>query len=171
MNNKNLNLNKKNFQTDRFHYIHLSLNEFTLENFKQVIIQKFKLNSTYSILIKVNDAEQGIFKMCGEQIGLVINNDHDIEIIENIYNIIIQRIEIASELYGFTQTITGIELMYTQINKSEEFTLKNISNLFIPKHLVKIQEIHKNFNYKVLPFTTKMSYYGEPLVGDVKLEY
>jgi len=69
-NKLNTNNIKYNFQ-----FIHFSFNDFTSDNFKNIIVNKFKLNTTYSILLKISSPNNLIFKMCGPQIGLVIKNE------------------------------------------------------------------------------------------------
>ena len=75
-----------------FKYIHISFKDFTLERFQSEITKNFKLNTTYSILLKISSGNSLIFKMCGPQIGIVIGNEHNLDYYSNLYNIIITRI-------------------------------------------------------------------------------
>ena len=49
--------NKSNFK-----YIHISYEDFTLIRFKNIIMNNFKLNTTYSILLKISSNNNLIFK-------------------------------------------------------------------------------------------------------------
>ena len=76
--------NKLNFK-----FIHISYEEFTLERFLSEIMKNFKLNTTYSILLKISSGNNLIFKMCGPQIGVVITSEHNLEYYSKLYNLII----------------------------------------------------------------------------------
>ena len=69
----------KNNQKINFKFIHISFEDFTLENFLKIIMNNFQLNTTYSILLKISSNNNLIFKMCGHQIGIVINNENDLK--------------------------------------------------------------------------------------------
>ena len=46
-----------------FKFIHISYEEFTQEKFQSEILKNFKLNTTYSILLKINSENNLIFKI------------------------------------------------------------------------------------------------------------
>ena len=76
-----------------FKYIHIPFENFTLGKFQGEIIKNFKLNTTYSIIIKISSSNNLIFKMCGPQIGLVVGNNHNLQYYSDLYNLILTRIE------------------------------------------------------------------------------
>lgn len=82
---KNLNSNIK--------YLHFSFENFTLKNFQNLLMKNFRLNTTYSILIKISSVNNLIFKMCGPQIGLVVRAEHDLDFYKNLYSLILTRLE------------------------------------------------------------------------------
>ena len=111
-----------------FKYIHISFKEFTLEKFQSEITKNFKLNTTYSILLKISSGNSLIFKMCGPQMGIVIGNEHNLDYYSNLYNIILTRIETTIDNYDYLDVVEGLEIMYFAITTQKEMTLKNISN-------------------------------------------
>ena len=143
-----------------FKYIHISFKEFTLEKFQSEITKNFKLNTTYSILLKISSGNSLIFKMCGPQIGIVIGNEHNLDFYSNLYNIILTRIETTIENYDYLDVVEGLELMYFAITTQKEMTLKNISNYNFNQQMINKKEVKKNFNQRLLPLTIDTSYYG-----------
>lgn len=59
--------------TNKFKYLYIALNDFTLENLKTFILDNFKYHSRYSILIKLCSLEEGIYKMTGRQVGFEVS--------------------------------------------------------------------------------------------------
>ena len=62
-----------------FKFLHFSFESFTKQKLQSEIMKNFKLNTTYSILLKISSGNNLIFKMCGPQIGIVIANEHNLE--------------------------------------------------------------------------------------------
>ena len=67
-------------------------NDFNATSFINFIMENFHLNNNYSILIKFWFSGNSIFYMSGKQIGLKIENSHDLKYYSHIYNVIIIRI-------------------------------------------------------------------------------
>lgn len=144
----------------KFKYIHISYEDFTLEKFKLEIMKNFKLNTTYSILLKISSDNNLIFKMCGPQIGIVIGNEHDLDYYSKLYNLILTRIETTIDNYNYIDSVNGLEIMYSVIIPQKELTLKNISKYSLNQQMINKQQIKKNFNQNLLPLTVDTSYYG-----------
>jgi len=147
-------------------FIHISYVDFTLENFQSEIMKNFKLNTTYSILLKISSNNNLIFKMCGPQIGLVIRNEHDLDYYLKLYELILIRIETTVDLYSYLDTIEQIEIMYSIIVPQKELTLKNLSKYYLKQQMINQKEVKKNFNENMLPFTTDISYYGYNMLNE-----
>ena len=119
----------KNFYKNKdIIFLHFSYNNFTFKIFQIEIMKNFKLNTTYSILLKISSGNNLIFKMCGPQIGIVIKNEHDLEFYYKLYNIIITRIESTLNNYNYLENIDALEIMCSVIIPQAELALKNISN-------------------------------------------
>jgi hypothetical protein len=151
--------------TNIIKHIHFNLNEFTLNSFQERFIQEFKVNHTYSILIKLSSLELAEFKMIGPQIGYIVSNEHDLSQINNLYSTLIQRIEEYSDLYGMTDSIRMIELIYTSINTPVNKLIKNINKIPLSKQLINVSDTRYNFNSKNLPLSLDIQNYAE-LVSD-----
>ena len=158
--------NKKSF----FKFIHISYEEFTQEKFQSEILKNFKLNTTYSILLKISSENNLIFKMCGPQIGLVIGSEHDLQYYSKIYDLIITRIETTVDNYNYLDTVDGIEIMYSVIIPQKELTLKNISNYPLNQQMINKSKVKKDFNQNLLPLTVDTSYYGFLITSDERLD-
>src|SRR6202030_2879352 len=148
-----------------FKFIHMSFTNFTLEKFKSKIMKNFKLNTTYSILLKISSNNNLIFKMCGPQIGLVIGNEHDLDYYSKLYNLILTRIETTVDLYNYLDTIEHIQIMYSIIVNQKDLTLKNLSKYSLKQQMINQKEVKKIFNENMLPFTEDTSYFGYNLLG------
>ena len=156
----------KNNQKINFKFIHISFEDFTLENFLKIIMNNFQLNTTYSILLKISSNNNLIFKMCGPQIGIVINNGHDLQYYSKLYNLILIRIETTVDNYSYLDTIEGLEIMYSVIIPQKELTLKNIGKYSLKQQQINQGEVRKNFNQNLLPLTIDTSYYGFNILSE-----
>ena len=154
-----------------FGYIHFAYYNFTVENFISEITKNFKLNTTYSILIKIGSENNLIFKMAGSQIGLIIKNYHDLDYYGKIYSVISSRIESTISNYDYINSVDSIELMYSVIIPQKELTLKNISSLDIKNQFINLNKLNENFNQNLLPFTTDTSYFGKLVSDSERLKY
>lgn len=143
--------------------MHFTANSFTLDNFNTEVVKNFKLNCTYSLLIKISSDENTIFKQVGPQIGLVITNEHNISLYEEIFSIIQIRIERLLENYIYMNEITDIEILYYPLTIKNELKLKNINSIPIPRQLTKVTQTRTKFNQNLLALTTDTSYYGNLL--------
>ncbi len=155
----------RNFNS-KYKYLHISYEDFTLENFKLEIMKIFKLNTTYSIILKISSDNNTIFKMCGPQIGIVIGNEHNLEYYSKLYNLILTRIETTIDNYNYIDTVEGLELMYCVIIPQKELTLKNISNYSLKQQMINKQQVKKTFNQNLLPLTVDTSYYGFKILSE-----
>ena len=143
--------------------MHFTANSFTLENFNTELVKNFKLNTTYSLLIKISSNDNTIFKQVGPQIGLVITNEHDFSLTKDIFSIIQIRIERLLENYIYMNEISDIEIMYYPLTIKNELKLKNINSLRIPRQLTNVTQTKTKFNQNLLALTTDTSYYGNLL--------
>ena len=154
----------------KFFYLHFYFNDFTVENFIEEIIKNFKLNTTYTIIFKISCNNNELFKMCGPQIGLTINKEHDLDFYNKLFDVIMIRIEtITLEYSEIIDTIDTLEIMYSISNLPIELKIKDIANINIPKNIVSANKAKKDFSYKLLPLTMDTSYFGYPVLTNKKL--
>jgi predicted hydrocarbon binding protein len=108
MNELDIKLKKNNSKIlNKYKYLYFSLNEFTSQNFVKEVVNNFKLNSTYSILIKISCENHTLFKMCGRQIGVAIKDEHNLDFYANLYSVINNRIDSVLNDYVQIQNILG----------------------------------------------------------------
>ena len=152
----------------KFKYIHLSYEEFSVKNLQNVIIQNFKLNTTYSILLKISSDNHQIFKMCGPQIGIVIGSEHNLDYYSKLYNLMQTRIESIVDNYNYIETVNSLEIMYSVIIPQKDLTLKNISKYSLNHPTINKKETKKKFNQNLLPLTLDTSHYGYNILLEEK---
>nr|QWO71378.1 DNA polymerase [Calocybe cyanea] len=151
-------------KTTNFKYLHVSYQEFNLNMFIKILTQNFKLNTTYSLLLKISSDNYMTFKMCGPQIGIVIKESHDLEYYSKLFDLIITRIEITIDKYNYMDHIEGLEIMYSVINPIKELTLKNLKNYNLNQQWINKNKVKKEFNENLLPLTFDTSYFGYNIV-------
>ena len=149
-------------------FLHFSFENFTLVNFQKEITNNFNLNSTYSLLLKISSSNNLIFKMCGPQIGLIIENEHNYDYYAHLYRTILTRIETTIDSYTYIEEVEGIEIIYSILNPLPELKLKNINNYNLNKQVLSINKAKKEFNQNLLPLTTDSSYYGKLILEKEK---
>lgn len=152
-------------------YLHFSYDSFTLDHFMNTILRNFKLNTTYTILLKISTNNNLAFKMCGPQIGIHILNEHNLEFYSELYELINIRIDSTLENYTYIDKVDGLEIMYSVIKPQEELRLKNVSNYSFFKPLVSERNTKKNFNSKLLPLTMDTSYFGIKVIPEDRQIY
>jgi hypothetical protein len=139
------------------HFI-LEVDSFTLNDFRNILRDNLNIHSTYSIIIKLCSIEDQVYKMTGRQIGFQLTDMN----IDNLYNTILARVDMISELYGIEKTIRAVDIMYKVIKR--DVAIRDINKLKLDKNLVRIKEVRKNFNFKLLPLSTNTQYYGRSLL-------
>ena len=160
---------KTNFSDNKF--LHFIYEEFTVNDFINTIIKNVKLNTTYSMLLKVSFDKFSTFKMAGYQIGIVIGTEHNLDYYKDVYNVIINRIDIITEQYQFIGNIEYLEINLFVIKPNELLILKNIDNLSIKTDIIKEKEIKLKFNENLFPLTIDESFYGNNIIGTERESY
>ena len=149
-------------------YIHFTFKDLTVENFLFAVQTKLKLNSIYSLLIKIASYNNSIFKMCGTQIGLVFKNEFDINHLKMLYEVIITRIEETEDLYDFMGEIEIVEIKFSKLSLQKELLLKNFKNITINKQNIKVNEVKKNFKLLPLFSNSNLSFSGNIVISTDK---
>lgn len=165
-------MNSKN----KFEYLHFyaygdGSSSFTAENFKNSLIKSFKLNTTYSILIKIAYEENKNFKMVGTQIGVKVSDKHNLKEYDELFLDISERINATLDLYDESLDISLIQIMYRTYIPQPELKLKNIKNIELPKIGSRVSKTRDQFDSRFLPFTPDTSFYGNVLCGSDCLHY
>lgn len=144
---------------ENFKHFFITFEDFTLEQLKAKIAENMSVNTSYSIIIKLCSVQEQVFKMVGRQLGFVLTEAN----IELLYDIVLTRADMYSELYGIDQDIRTIDFMYKIISPDNKLSLQNINNLKLNKNLIKIKDTKNNFSFRLLPLSTNTAFYGRPL--------
>ena len=163
-NNYNKNFSNQNLTKFKNNYLHFTLENFTVNNFIDEIIKNCSFNTTFSLMIKISCDNNQVLKMCGQQIGLVIKNEHDINHYKLVYDVIYIRIDSTINMYNDIESVDIIEILLTVIIPQPELTLKNISNINLNNKLINQNKVKKDFNENLLPLTTDCTYFGYPVL-------
>ena len=153
-------------------------NTFEWLNFKKDIEKDLLLYSTYSILIKISYRDRTEFRMCGSQLGFFIEDQFDYSLFKELYYIIWQRINDSLYSYNLDPLwdLSFIELSVIEHVSLPELKLKNFPKTILgrkvdfPKGLTSKLEVHRNFNFRMVPFTLDTRYYGQVLNLESKKE-
>lgn len=158
------------------------LNTFNEENFVEFVLGNLKVGITYSLLLRIKyftvspDGfvvdEDASYGMAGKQIGFKLSgiNDVDRSTIKSVYNDFSGIVSSFIVRYDVGE-IDFIQILYIIVSDRPELKLRNINQLSLNREFVNIKETRSNFSSKYLPLTTNNSYYGEYLVGNVRLTY
>lgn len=153
-------MNKNNTNArEMFKHFFINFEDFTLEQLKNKIVENMSVNTSYSIIIKLCSVEEQIFKMVGRQVGFVLTESN----IELLYDTVVSRVDMYSELYGIEQNIRSIDFMYKIVTPDNKLSLQNINNIKFDKTLIKIKETKHNFSFRLLPLSTNTEFYGRVL--------
>lgn len=153
------------------YYLYFSYNNYNKENFIKEIIKKIPLNTNYSIIVKIGSESNTIFKMLGNQIGILIENNHDNNLYNNLYELIEDRIDIIYNTYNYIDNIETILYIFNEIKTEEPLNIKNINNFTFIKKVVNIKDVKKDFNSKFLPLTMDENKFGLKIIEEEKKEY
>lgn len=146
-------------------------NEFTWPNFKKEIERDLPLYSTYTLLIKFSFNNRTEFRMCGSQVGFFIDDTYEFSLLEELYDVILERISDSLDSYRMDpeNDLDFIELLVIQHETLPRLMTrsfpKNIkgTKIEMPKKLVPKANITRDFNNNLLPLTLDERYYGKLL--------
>jgi len=151
-------------------------NEFTWPNFKKEIERDLPLYSTYTLLIKFSFNNRTEFRMCGSQVGFYIDENYESPLLEELYNVILERISQSLDSYKMNSKsdLDFIELLVILHETLPRLKTKSYSKIIkekqieMPKKLASKLNFSRNFNNNLLPLTLDERYYGVPLTIEQK---
>lgn len=148
-----------------------SYSDFTKTTFINYIMENYRLNSINTMLIQLNYHKNGLFLMSGPQIGLKISDHHNIPYYENIYNIIIFRIDDITSKYDIDSLPETILVRQKNLNLAKGLALTTIKDLEINKKNINKSVFKEIFSSKYLPLSKNISKFGYLVEGDLKSNY
>jgi len=134
-----------------------------------LLITELNLNSTYSLLFKLN-FEGNIFYMSDQQIGIVVKNYHNINYYKNIYNILVTRILTIMDKYYIIDYPVNITILYKVTKTLPELRREDIKAILLNTNIIK-KNNKKILNIKYLPLTNDIRYFGNKIEGYLKKIY
>lgn len=167
-NNNNIS-SESRFTMPRVKSLYIDPNNIDFDSFSNMILSKLTSNITYSAIFKVK-YNGTYFGMLGHQEGIRISSIYDKNSIHKLFDNLNKSIEEFYDEYS-VEYLDIIQMIYVTIKDIPELKLKNINNIKLNKEFVNVQHQRYGFSSKILPLTTNLSYYGELLVGDVRLSY
>ena len=107
--------------------------DLNFKNFIKDIKKDLALYHTYSLLIKFSFNNRTEFRMCGTQLGLIINNNFDIAYLEVLFNTILSRVNDSLDSYNLMpyQDINYIEIECIPQSTLPKIITKKIKNTLI----------------------------------------
>lgn len=139
------------------------------DSFCSIVLNNFEFGNTYSLLLRV-EFNYGKYAMAGNQIGFQLDNVNYLEVIDNLYNEIMDRLDSFHEFYH-VEHIDSVQVLFVKVQVLPKLKLQNINDLQLPKKLFNVKEIKSKYNSNLLPLTLDTDYYGKLIIGDECTKY
>jgi hypothetical protein len=137
-----------------------------------IIINFFNLQLLNTILFQYTSYQQGIYYMLGKQVGVVVQDHHDLNHYRNLFEHYKEMLELLMDRYQLeAPDFITFHFKTLHVNEYLIALKKNLSNISLHKGLVKVEKIKQNFNSKVLPYTNKERYLGYLLIEKFRHKY
>jgi len=108
--------------------------------------------------------------MLGPQVGIVVKDKHDISYYRDLFEYFNEKLDSLMSLYNIN-TPDFIDIIFKEITLDNQIKLGGISNIELPKRLIKISKTNNYFNNNILPLTLDDSEFGSLLQDYIKTEY
>lgn len=112
--NNSVLCNKPTWKIDKIRYFYFNINNFTFENLLNEINNNFKLNITYSLLVKFRFDSNKTFYMAGKQFPVIIGKQYDLDLYRELHEHILHLLKITIEKYQIKAEVSGIQIMYIE---------------------------------------------------------
>ena len=144
--------------------LYFDFNNFDLNIFTQMVLDRFNIGVTYSLLLKLR-YEANYYGMGGGQIGFKLSSVNDLESINSLYYDLKNKIRIFEEMYN-VEEVEIIQILYIEISDMPKLKLQNINHIKLNKEFLKVKEARSQFGSTFLPLTMNSNYYGKLLPND-----
>ena len=143
-----------------------------MQAFINYLMEHLYINTNYSLIVKFSFNKNREVYMSGKQIGVVILNSHNIDFYQNIYKIILYRLELVMENYDKNIYPDTIIISYKALTHQDSLDYPKLATLNLENKSMFIKtNLSKVFSSKYLPLTINESYYGHRVDGDLKVTY
>ncbi|KAI5980362.1 mitochondrion dnapol [Pisolithus orientalis] len=177
--NKSSNLLNDNFSSyilikdknNVFNHILFPFFKLNIESFINSIMENLYINRSYSILVKFGFKGNTINLMSGDQIGIKIENFHDLEFYKDIYNIIMLRMDDILAKYDIDSIPDTIVISYKELDISTKLEFFSLNKKELNKSILGEVKNKELFSNRYLPLTYDNSYFGNLIETDLKYKY
>lgn len=143
---------------------YLNLNNIDRDCIQSLFIKNFEIGNTYSMLLRGDFDEGSQYRMLGNQMGFILTQDNYLEVFNNLYDKIVNRIDEFMGYYNI-DALDSLQVLFIKVKSLPDLEPKNIKKVIIPKNLVNVKEIQSKYNSKFLPLTVNTDYYGRLISG------
>lgn len=173
---------RSNYLTSRssssFKWVEIPIpyNSWSKDTFTRLIQEHFTINTTYTLLIKVVYGPLLETKMVSRQLGLSIQNTHNISYYESLFEDIEYHIETLLFNYGIETIPHKIVLMSRVNTVNSSHILENIKNVQISRGVISNKtKFHHSYNSNILPLSFDSSSWSlnwiHLLIGQIRSKY
>jgi DNA polymerase family B len=140
-------------------------------SFLNILFLNLQLRSVNTILFQYTNYEQSIYYMLGKQVGVVVQDSHELNHYKNLFEHYRETLELLMDRYELDNP-DFITFHFKTLHLEEDlFALKKNLNIELHKGLVKIAQTKKKLNSKILPYTNKEKYLGYLLIDKLRYRY
>jgi len=130
-----------------------------------------QVRSVNIILCQYTSYEQGIYYMLGKQVGVVVQDSHDLNHYRNLFEHYRETLELLMDRYQLdTPDFITFHFKTLHINEDLIAMTKNL-NIELHKGLVRVEKLKQNLKSKVLPYSYKEKYLGYLLIDKLRYRY
>jgi len=79
-------------ENSKYGSIYFPYTKFSTDTLALAFSKVFKLNTNYSLIIKIGTRSNSVFYMCGPQVGIIVKDNHDMIFYYHFYSYILERI-------------------------------------------------------------------------------
>lgn len=175
----NLNKNYKillDIAPKRIRYFYLNFKKNNKQAFVNSVVNKFKFNNSYSLLLRV-EFNSGKYAIAGNQLSFQLNSQNYIQILNNLYYEIVNRLNSFKEFY-YVEDINSVQVLFIKVNNftvNGEFVRKlQISPTCDSKEYANDNVITTSASHTktikhsldLLPLSLDTDYYGKLIMGN-----
>lgn len=109
----------------KIRYFYINHNKMYKQAFTNIVLNKFQFNNSYSLLLRV-EYDSGKYGMAGNQLSFQFNSENYLQILNNLYYEIVNRLNSFKEFY-YVEDINSVQVLFVKVDNftgKEEFVRK-----------------------------------------------
>lgn len=163
---KNKIWSPKTSKIKSFYFNFYSINK---ERFFELILNNFDFGTTFAIIIRV-EYNKGKYAMAGPQVPLKLDNVNYLSDLDNLYELVKERINAVIEDYN-ADYLHSVQVLFVKVNILPRLLINNLDDLLLPKNVFNTRDIKSKFKSRFLPLTVNTNYYGKLVPESKRSEY